>query len=384
MNRYGRSVTDGDAAPVNRRFALTPAAAFAVVGSAVAAVLLQRAFVAAHRPLGWAVACGVVALLLDPLIRLLDRKLPKALAVVASLVGLVALVGIAVFGVVQQVGRSLDTLATAGPEAARRLEDRATFARDVGLVGRVEALVAAMERQVHQAALAGAGSAPTYLVTGILMLFFLAYGRSYLRGALAQISVPRRREAASRILYRGLSRGRNALALTLLQIVAITLLGELTFRAIHVPADFVLALLIGVLSAVPSLGVILGGLPALLVTYGFKGPGLALAVAVLLVAVQLVEGLLLRPRIDERTVPVGPLLPIVVGLVGFQLYGAGGAVYGYAILVLALAIFDEATTTGKAMASISINHSGAASAATPTSVLAGGAPCGKNDDRAER
>jgi hypothetical protein len=46
--------------------------------------------------------------------------------------------------------------------------------------------------------------------------------------------------------------------------------------------------------------------------------------------------------VDVRTVRVGPTVPIVVGLLGFELYGVGGAGYGIAMAVIALAALDAA------------------------------------------
>ena len=48
----------------------------------------------------------------------------------------------------------------------------------------------------------------------------------------------------------------------------------------------------------------------------------------------------MRPYVDPRTVRVGPTIPIVVGLLGFELYGVGGAVYGVALAVIGLAALD--------------------------------------------
>jgi hypothetical protein len=41
-------------------------------------------------------------------------------------------------------------------------------------------------------------------------------------------------------------------------------------------------------------------------------------------------------------VRVGPTVPIIVGLMGFELYGIGGSIYGIALAVIALAALDSA------------------------------------------
>ena len=61
----------------------------------------------------------------------------------------------------------------------------------------------------------------------------------------------------------------------------------------------------------------------------------------MLVALQAVEAAVVRPVVDARTVRVGPTVAVVVALVGFELYGVGGAVYGVALAVIGLAALDE-------------------------------------------
>ena len=60
----------------------------------------------------------------------------------------------------------------------------------------------------------------------------------------------------------------------------------------------------------------------------------------MLVALQLVEAAVVRPRVDPRTVRLGPTIALVVALLGFELYGVGGAVYGVALAVIGLAALD--------------------------------------------
>ena len=61
---------------------------------------------------------------------------------------------------------------------------------------------------------------------------------------------------------------------------------------------------------------------------------------VVLLALQTVEAVIVRPWVDPRTVRLGPAAPIIVGLLGFELYGIGGAIYGIALTVIAFAAMD--------------------------------------------
>ena len=43
----------------------------------------------------------------------------------------------------------------------------------------------------------------------------------------------------------------------------------------------------------------------------------------------------------EQTLHVGPAVPVVVAILGYGIYGIGGALYGCVLAVLALAIADQ-------------------------------------------
>jgi predicted PurR-regulated permease PerM len=60
----------------------------------------------------------------------------------------------------------------------------------------------------------------------------------------------------------------------------------------------------------------------------------------LLIGLQLFEVLVVRRRVDERTLYVGPALPLIVALIGWEIYGLGGAVYSVLLLILVLAFAD--------------------------------------------
>ena len=119
--------------------------------------------------------------------------------------------------------------------------------------------------------------------------------------------------------------------------IAITAVCSSVFYLLDLPAPFVLGLLVGWLSAIPYLGILLGGLAPLLVAVTEPHLLTYLVLAALLVGLQSVEVLAVRPRADRR-VRVGPALTLAGILIGFELYGFGGALYGTALLVLFWAV----------------------------------------------
>lgn len=324
-----------------RMIGITPAAAMLVVGAVVFAYITRNAFVAAHRTVGWVVACSIVALLVDPLVNALQRHLPRWLSIVAVVFGaLGAFVGIFV-GLAREVLDSLDVLEEAAPSAASGLEERYDWAADVDVSARVESFFESLHDEVRESALQRAiGTVPTYLVTGILMLFLLGYGRRYFLGFLQQFDDLERRRSVRQVVTRAAHAGRVYMLFALANAALNGLVFGLLCWALDLPAPLSLGAAVAAMSVLPLIGVLVGGTPALLLAFGSQSWYIGASTLVALVALQSVEALVVRPIVDARSVRVGPAIPIIVGLLAFELYGIGGAVYGVALAVLGLAALD--------------------------------------------
>ena len=106
------------------RAGLTLGSAFLVVGAVVTAFVLRDGFVAAHRTVGWVVACAVVAMLIDPLVDFVDRLLPRWIAVILVLLVVLGIVASVAVGLATELLDSIDQLQASAPEAAAELEER--------------------------------------------------------------------------------------------------------------------------------------------------------------------------------------------------------------------------------------------------------------------
>jgi predicted PurR-regulated permease PerM len=324
-----------------RLVGFTVGTTLAVVVAVFAAYRLRNAFVAAHQVFGWVVACAVVALLLDSVVGLLQRVLPRWVSVIVVLLGGLAVLGAVLTGLVRELGNSLDELERAAPSAARGLEEKYDWAARVGVADRVRSLLEQLDRSLREETVGRAlGTLPTYLVTGILMLFLLGYGRRYVNGAIGLVEDPARRAALREVLGQGATRGRTYILVTIAHAAVNGIVFGLFCWLVDLPAPLSLGVAVGVFTAVPLVGVIIGGLPALLLAFGSQAWRIGVLVVVVIVALQVVEAVLVRPVVDRRTVRLGPTVPVVVGLVAFELYGVGGAIYAVALAILGLAVLD--------------------------------------------
>jgi predicted PurR-regulated permease PerM len=245
-------------------------------------------------------------------------------------------------GALTTIDDNINALSEDAPAAARRIEARSETATSFRLSERVQAFVEDLEPSLGGAegVQRAAGAASAYLVSGVLLVFFLIYGPSFVRGGLDQVEDPVRRARIARIAFETLRTAQGYLVAALAQAVVVTLLLWALFWAIDLPAPFVLALASASVGVIPFIGMLVGGLPAVLFAAATEETFPIVAVVVALVGLQLLEALVVRPWVDRRTVRVGPALAAIAAIVGFELYGIGGAVYGAAIAVIAAAAAD--------------------------------------------
>jgi predicted PurR-regulated permease PerM len=340
---------DGDARTWERHLVrLTVPTAVIAIGTAALAVIARDVFRSAHRVLGWAAAAVVVAALLDLPIALLARRIGRVAAVAITFLVVAAVALAIVYGAFDDLQAEIERFQEAAPEAAARLEERddrvGEIARDFQLTERVERFVDEIEDRFGGggggALLASAGSLPTYFVGAILTIFLMNYGPRIVLGGLAQIRDEQRRVMVADILGRALVRSRGAIFAALAQAMLVGIGAWLTCEALDIPAPATVALVVGLLALIPYVGIVVGALLIALLAAGFASVTAAVVVLVGAVALQVFEAREVRPGVDRATMRVGPAVPWIVAVLGYSVYGVGGALYGAAYGVFALAILD--------------------------------------------
>lgn len=95
--------------------------------------------------------------------------------------------------------------------------------------------------------------------------------------------------------------------------------------ALHVPFALPLAVIAGILEAVPMVGPIVSSIPATIVAMTVS-PALSLAVIGLYIVVQQTENHLLVPKVMQKALGMSPVLVILAIAAGSQLLGVVGAI----------------------------------------------------------
>jgi hypothetical protein len=272
---------------------------------------------------------------------LLDRKMPRWLALLLTMLTLAVMTVVVWGAIIVNLQDGFSTLSKEAPLAASSLEERSTVAREFRLVERVNSLIENLRSSSSSSTVGQAvGAAGTYFVCGILTLFFLIYGPRILRSAFAQVKDVSRRSRIEARTMQALTNGRRYIVAAIGQTIVVSAAVGLTAWALALPAPFVLGALAGTVGLIPTLGIVVGGLPALLIAAGLKGWRDAAIIVAVVVALQVLEAIVVRKRVDRASVHVGPALPAIVALLGYELYGIGGAMYGAGGLVYLIAWLD--------------------------------------------
>jgi putative heme transporter len=321
-----------------------------VTGGILLVLVTRNVFVAATSVLELALAALVGAVLLSPVVAVVARALPRLLAIMLVFL-VIGVAGLAVRSVyVTEVQDQVDFLAERGPQVAADIEARndrvGETARNLGLIDRVAELTDRLQQRLGtrtDAFRETALSVPTYAVAFILTIFLMVFGPATLAGGLDRLSERRRQRVADSL--------DAAARATQLQVGAALVLATIVGASIWlagwwlgVPAAGLLALAGACASIVPYVGILIGSLPLVIAGLGVA-PGWQVAiVAACAAGMQLAEATQWRPRLDRRSLYVGPAVPVIVGVIGYAVNGFNGAIVACIVAVFALGVADFVAT----------------------------------------
>jgi predicted PurR-regulated permease PerM len=329
--------------PLAVRFSLR--SAFAIVFALAATVLALETLESSERVIAWALSAAAVAALVYPIVGYLDRFIPRGLAVLIVFVVVVGGVGLAVYGVVDDVQRETKRLQVAAPERAAELERNSDLFQELKLRRRVERLVDEIPQRLQggsaaEALRSAANRGLAFLASLILALFFVIYGRKIVQGSIEQIRDPAQRRRVERIVHRASRRALGYARGTLLVSVLEGVIAWAVATAADVPGPAALAVWVALWSLVPVGGVLIGAIP-IVVFAGATSVTRAVVVALVFIAMAAVEHVFVKPRLESATMQLGSFVTVVVGFAGLELYGFSGALLALLGAALFVATLQE-------------------------------------------
>jgi predicted PurR-regulated permease PerM len=276
-------------------------------------------------------ACILFALLLYDTSRRLCVHLPISRNIA---LGLVVLLLFAVIGgggwlMAPQISEQSGKLAATVPKSLAQLQsslEHYGFLKSIlGELPTAEQLRASVSAMLPRAGLFFSGvlgALGNVVIITFVGIYFAAQPFTYINGIVTLVPKGKRVRAREVLDEIGmtLSKWLFGKACSMLAVGAATATG---LYVLGVPLAMILGIIAGMLDFIPYLGPLMAGVPAVLIALSIS-PDLALYTVGLFCAIQLAEGYLLQPLVEERTVALPPALTITMQVMLGTLFGLAG------------------------------------------------------------
>lgn len=291
-------------------------------------------------------ASAVFAAALDPSVKAMQRyKVPRVAAVALIYLVFIGVVVGTVFLIVPTVSAQIDTISSDLPSYTARLKELGERWPQLAQIStRLNEQVSGIGDQlVRNAAPVAVGvfSGVFGFLTFLVLTFYMLSGgkrmavaafdfipQPHLKKRLTNLSI-----AISTKLGYWL-RGQAALGL----IIFVT--SYIGLSVLGVEYALTLAVIAGIMELVPLLGAYLGALPAVLVAFTMS-PGKGLAVALLFLVIQILEGQVIVPQVMKRALGVPPVIILPAVLIGGKLFGFVGVLLAAPVAATILVIAED-------------------------------------------
>ncbi len=305
------------------------------------------------------IVASLVALILAPIVRLLERAMPRGLAIpIVYIGGFALIVGIGVLlasPVTTQITRLQHNLPDIIKNANHQLDNFQTFLSQHGINVHIKQQGHSALDTLQKDVLKRSGDIVAFskdllsqvVTTGfdlvlilVLSIYLLVYGHQI--GALVRRIMPPGdgtpeddypllvQHAVSgyvrgQLLFSLVMGGSAAICLEILGLIGVFPAGK--DYAVFFGAFY------GLMEFIPYIGPIVGPIPAILVAL-FENPITAVWLIILFVALQQLEGHVVAPQVFRISLRINPIIIILALLIGFKLYGVVGALVALPVIAV--------------------------------------------------
>ncbi len=287
-------------------------------------------------------ACALVSLILLTVTNVIRRntRLPFGVSLTLAIVGLLALIGGAIgfFGATLQ--GEFAELATRLPSAWANLQARlSTSTVGATILDRAQTLAPSAQTVVNAAttALAAVGGALSGLAIVLIGgLYLAAQPTLYSVGLLRMVPARAQKPAAETLDAIAVSL-RNWLKGQALGMLFVGVGTGFGLWLVGVPAAWAIGLVAGLAEFVPYAGVILAGIPAIVLAFG-QGTSTGLWTIGVLLAVQQLQGNLVMPLLQNKMVDLPPAITIFGIIAAGILFGVAGVLLATPLTIVVLVL----------------------------------------------
>ena len=281
------------------------------------------------------------AYLIYPVVRWLNRKLHLILAILVVYAMLAALIAIGLSYLIPAVSSEFARLTHDAPMILAKTREFLT-SPDTPVLGQAPDSVRKEVAQLPAQAITwfqqhggGAAASAVTVLVGTAALFasliaipvlaaYLLFDSEIIKRFFMGFVPERRRESTLGLLGEleevlgGFIRGQLLVGASVGVIIAI---GLMIFK---VPYAILIGAMAGALDLIPYIGPVIAFIPALIIGISAGGTGMALAVGLVFLVANQLEGHVIAPNIVSRTIKLSPSAIVVAVLIGGELYGVPG------------------------------------------------------------
>src|SRR3979411_1916579 len=288
------------------------------------------------------VFAAIIALLLTPVIDRMEMlaifKRPRSLArlllyvfVIGLVAGVIALVTPALIGQAKQLP-ALETRAIALVRSLQDAIDNAGIPLQLSLPSATGGISTAVLGSVLGILSGTLGTLINILLVIVISIYLLIEGRQLI-ASMRKLFAGREEVYDCTLIAVGTTVGQYARDQLLMSFVMVTYTG-IAMTVIGVPYAVVLGILPFFLESLPLIGAPVGMGLAVIIALVFKGPFIGLLALIVALGGHAIEAYILGPRVTGSATRIHPLVAMAALLIGAELAGILGALFGVPIAAL--------------------------------------------------
>jgi predicted PurR-regulated permease PerM len=288
--------------------------------------------------------------LLYPISRKLERyKVPRAIAIIISLLIAIIFFGGIVYFFIQQLNSFRDDLpelktqlATKGGRVLEWIESRTRISPDKQINWLKEKLSSS---QSGTAVIVGIFSTTgTFLAMFALIpiyVFFLTYFREKYKQFIILVSKENHEQALD-IIKKISKVSKNYLKGVFLDVLILSVLGSIGYLLLDIKHAVLFGVLAAILNIIPYIGVLMGSLMPILMALITKDElGYAVGALGVAVVVQFIDNNFISPYVVGSSVSLNPMTALIVLIIGALVWGIAGMVLSIPIAGMIKVVFDN-------------------------------------------
>jgi predicted PurR-regulated permease PerM len=256
-------------------------------------------------------------------------RLPHMLALTAVVVLALAVFGVGGWLMAPQIADQMQELFRTLPDSIRRLEtylERQQWLRDLmGTLPSIDDLLKNANKLVSNAGVIFSGTLGALgnvLIVAFVGIYLAAQPNVYLNGLVTLAPFARRARMRAVLDELGTTLAQWMMG-KLLSMILVGIATGVGLALLDVPLALVLGLIAGLLDFIPYIGPLMAAVPGVLIGLS-DSPTTGLYVALLFLGVQLAEGYILQPLVENKTVSMPPALTIMMQVLMGSLFGLAG------------------------------------------------------------